>query len=369
MTRFAAEGRVFYVEEPVLGASEAHIVASRRENGLTIVTPHVPADQSSPEVLRALLDRFCDEHHIRSFVLWYYTPMALPWTRHLSPLVTVFDCMDELSAFRGAPEDLRQRERELFDLADIVFTGGASLYESKRNLHPNVYLFPSSIDVPHFARARSLSSDPPDQEAIPRPRLGYFGVIDERMDLDLIAEVAQQKPDWQLVMIGPTAKIDDSVLPRNPNIHYLGIKKYEELPLYIAGWDVALLPFARNESTRFVSPTKVPEYLAAGRPVVSTPIKDVVTPYGAEHLVEIASNTDEFIASAEKLMKQDHTSRILKADQFLGQTCWNRTWGRMAELIEDLLPKVEGLASQRSSVNGRSVPENRAFERRAQSSR
>jgi UDP-galactopyranose mutase len=368
MTRFAAEGRVFYVEEPVITEGQPHMVKTRRQNGLSVVTPHVPKDRNSPQLLQRLLDRFCQEENIRNFVLWYYTPMALPWTVHLNPLVTVFDCMDELSAFKGAPESLRALEKDLFERADIVFTGGASLYEAKRHLHPNVYLFPSSIDVPHFARARGLNADPPDQAPIPHPRLGYCGVIDERMDLNLLAQAAEQKPEWQFVMLGPTAKIDAAALPKRSNIHYLGIKKYEELPEYIAGWDVAILPFAVNEATRFISPTKIPEYLAAGRPVVSTPIKDVVTPYGTEGLVEIAWEASEFVATAEKAMGQDHASRIHKADEFLAQNSWNHTWGRMAGLIDGLLPKLNEVTSGPSRPNGRTIHNGGGFEQAADSS-
>src|SRR4051794_1186902 len=208
--------------------------------------------------------------------------MALAFTYHLRPLGVVYDCMDELSAFAGAPASLRARERELLTRADVVFTGGQSLYEAKRGAHPNVHAFPSSVDVNHFAAARRRHDDPPDQQAIPRPRIGFFGVVDERMDMALLSGVAERRPDWHLVLLGPVVKIDPAVLPERANVHHLGPKPYAELPQYIASWDVAMLPFARNEATRFISPTKTPEYLAAGRPVVSTSIRDVVRPYGEQ---------------------------------------------------------------------------------------
>src|SRR6185503_16295895 len=230
------------------------------------------------------------------------TPMALSFTDHFNPVASVYDCMDELSAFKGAHSDLPALEKQLFRQVDLVFTGGQSLYEVKRNQHPNVYAFPSSIDASHFGKARKAVADPDDQANIPHPRLGFFGVIDERFDAELLDQVAAKRPDWNFVIIGPIVKIDPNTLPKQSNIHYLGPKKYEELPDYLAGWDIALLLFARNESTRFISPTKTPEYLAAGKPVISTSIRDVIRPYGDLNLVRIADSPTEFIRAAEDLM-------------------------------------------------------------------
>jgi UDP-galactopyranose mutase len=259
--------------------------------------------------------------------------MAVAWTRHLQPLAVIYDCMDELSAFKGAPPALRNRETELFARADLVFTGGQSLYEAKRDRHKSVHAFPSSIDAAHFARARNEMEDPPDQADIPRPRLGFFGVIDERLDIELLAGVAAARPLWQLVMIGPVVKIDPATLPRHSNIHYLGGKNYKELPQYLAGWDVALLPFARNESTRFISPTKTPEYLAAGKRVVSTSIRDVVRPYGQQGLVRIADTVTDFVAAVEAAMNDDIAAHQREVDAFLAEDSWDRTWAEMARLI------------------------------------
>jgi UDP-galactopyranose mutase len=242
--------------------------------------------------------------------------------------------MDELSAFKGASSLLRDREAELLRRSSVVFTGGQSLYEAKRSQHDNVHPFPSSVDVEHFAEARRIVSDPEDQRGIPHPRLGYFGVIDERFDIELVDAVAEARPDWQLVMIGPVVKIDAATLPSRPNIHYLGAKSYEELPHYIAGWDVALLPFARNEATRFISPTKTPEYLAAGKPVVSTSIRDVVRPYGQQGLVRIADEAREFVHACTAAMAEPAAPRITQADAFLRQTSWDGTWTRMRTLVD-----------------------------------
>jgi UDP-galactopyranose mutase len=283
-----------------------------------------------------LLDDLFLEYNISDYILWYYTPMALAFTWHLEPLLTVYDCMDELSAFKFAPPNLKQREAELLACADLVFTGGYSLYEAKCHLHPNIHPFPSSIDPAHFRKARKKLADPEDQTVIPRPRLGFFGVIDERMDIDLLAGVADAKPDWNLVMIGPVVKIDPAELPRHPNIHYLGGRDYNDLPAYLSGWDIAMLPFARNESTRYISPTKTPEYLAAGIPTISTSIRDVVHPYGKQGLVEIADMPAEFVAAAERLMSPDfdYNAWLSQVDEMLASNSWDSTWARMMHLID-----------------------------------
>ena len=341
LSRFAKVRRVFVVEEPTFEDGPMHLDITERECGVKVVVPRLPRELVSAEALdvvqRGMIDRLFAEHNINRHILWYYTPMAMAWTRHLQPEAVVYDCMDELSAFKGAPSALKEREAELFKAVDLVFTGGQSLYEAKRDQHKNVFAFPSSIDALHFAQARSRQGEPSDQADIPHPRLGFFGVIDERMDIELIDRVAQARPDWHLVMVGPVVKIDPADLPRRDNIHYLGGKSYQELPSYLAGWDVALLPFARNESTRFISPTKTPEYLAAGCPVVSTSIRDVVRPYGELGFVHIADTPEEFVAGIEAAMNEDAASRTLEVDAFLSQTSWDRTWGRMAELIEDAI--------------------------------
>jgi UDP-galactopyranose mutase len=341
LSRFAGERRVFFVEEPIYDDGPMRLDVTGRECGVQVVVPHLPHDlagkEELDEVLRAMIDRLFAEQSIDSYLLWFYTPMACSWTSHLKPLATIYDCMDELSAFKGASPVLKEREAELFKRADLVFTGGQSLYEAKRTQHPSVYAFPSSIDAPHFAQARSLKTEPLDQANIPHPRIGFFGVIDERMDLELLERVAEQRPDWQLVIIGPVVKIDPESLPRRSNMHYLGGKSYAELPAYLAGWDVAMLPFARNESTRFISPTKTPEYLAAGCPVVSTSIRDVVRPYGEQGLVQIADTPEEFVAAVELAMATNTQERLREVDAFLSQTSWDRTWKRMTDLIEDVV--------------------------------
>jgi glycosyltransferase involved in cell wall biosynthesis len=273
--------------------------------------------------------------NVKRHFSWYYTPMALPFTNHLSPELVIYDCMDELSAFKFAPAQLTSLEKKLFTKSDIVFTGGNSIYEFKKHQHRNIHSMPSSIDKHHFGKARDNQKDPEDQKNIPHPRFGFFGVVDERFDIELIDTVARTKPDWHFVILGPIVKIDPATLPQYENVHYLGGKKYEELPAYISGWDIALVPFAMNESTRFISPTKTPEYLSAGKPVISTPIADVVRPYGENNLVHIANNAQEFIAAAEKeLAKKRKTPWLKQVDEFLAFHSWDRTWGQMVRLIE-----------------------------------
>jgi len=352
LSRYARDRRVFFIEEPEFGTETLDLRLYER-GGVTVAVPQLPANVSpgaAEAFQRALLDGLFDRFGIADHVLWYYTPMAMAFSRHLQPQAVVYDCMDELSAFRFAPPELLRRETELLARADLVFTGGRSLYEAKRARHPRVYPFPSSVDVPHFARARGRVDEPEDQAAIPGPRLGFFGVIDERMDLELIDAVAARRPEWQIVLLGPVVKIDPADLPRRPNLHYLGGKPYEQLPNYVAGWDVALLPFARNEATRYISPTKTPEYLAAGRSVVSTSIRDVVQPYGDAGLVRIADTVDEFVAATEAALSDDVAEHRRRADAVLADMSWERTWAQMAALVEAAVAWRRARSTRRTAV-------------------
>jgi glycosyltransferase involved in cell wall biosynthesis len=345
MSRLAARRRVFFVEEPIYDDGAARLRTERTPEGITLVVPYLPAG-TSPEQATAiqteLLSWLARRERLDGCVAWYYTPMALAVTAGLRPGLVVYDCMDELSAFAGAPPEMAARERELFAQADLVFTGGRSLYESKRHQHHNVHLFPSSVDAAHFRRARARTVDPGDQARIARPRIGYVGVIDERVDLPLLAAIASLRPEWSLVMVGPVTKIDPRSLPAGDNVHYLGMKGYDELPRYLGGWDVAMLPFARNEATRFISPTKTPEYLAAGLPVVSTSITDVVRPYGTEGLVKIADTPEDFIVAATELLATDLGRHRARADAFLAGISWDETVARIERLVDAAISREEG---------------------------
>ncbi len=343
LNRCAQARRVFIVEEPIIIPEEtSRLDVSSRDCGVWIVVPHMSERLSDEELtlsLKQLLNTLLEEAQIQQPILWYYTPMAVPFTHHLPASAVVYDCMDELSAFKGAHPQLQVWESHLFELADLVFTGGHSLYEAKRHQHSSVHAFPSSIEAAHFSQARHFLPEPPDQVDIPHPRLGFYGVIDERMDLELLDGIAEARPDWHLVMVGPIVKIDSASLPQRPNIHYLGSKSYHELPHYLVGWDVALLLFARNESTRFISPTKTPEYLAAGKPVVSTSIRDVVRPYGDEKLVHIADTVPEFVEAIALALDQSQTPAdwLDRVDARLAQTSWDLTWQAMNDLIEEAI--------------------------------
>jgi UDP-galactopyranose mutase len=343
LNRCAADRRVFFVEEPVFNDGPQRLEICPRDCGVWVVVPHLPDGLREEEIVTAqqtlLIDELILDHQVNEYILWYYTPMALPLSRHLEPLAVVYDCMDELSGFKHAPAKIKTLEQELLDRADLVFTGGVSLYEAKRHLHPNIHPFPSSIDAAHFGQARQFQNDPPDQSAITFPRIGFCGVIDERMDIELIREVATARPDWQLIMLGPVVKIDPAELPQGENIHYLGSKRYEDLPAYMAGWDIAMLPFAHNDSTRFISPTKTPEYLAAGLPAISTSIRDVVRPYGQMGLVKIADSANEFIAAAASLLGQgfDRKTWLRRVNEVLALNSWDRTWARMWQMINHVV--------------------------------
>lgn len=341
LSRFSKHQRVFFIEEPIFHDGDEKLHIENYNQNLFIVTPHLKHGLSGNQVLERQQNFISDlmtTMQVNRFFSWYYTPMALSFTEHLNPELVIYDCMDELSAFKFAPAELTIKEKELFKKADIVFTGGHSIFESKKNAHHNIYPFPSSIDKHHFGVARTQITDPQDQAHIPHPRFGFFGVVDERFDIELLDSVAKQKPGWHFIILGPVVKIDPETLPKYHNIHYLGGKKYEELPAYIAGWDIATIPFAMNESTKFISPTKTPEYLAAGKPVISTPIKDVVSPYGKNKLVHIINNAYEFIKAAEMELKKKRRSVWLrKVDEFLAFNSWDRTWSQMVRNIEETL--------------------------------
>lgn len=340
LSRLARDYRIIFMEEPMTGSSSNFLEHISACKGVEILRPHITGtavgfDDENVELLQEMLASYLLANNIDDYAAWLYTPMALPIAKRLSANAIIYDCMDELSAFKNASPHLIKRESELFGLADIVFTGGPSLYESKKSRHHNVYCFPSSVDAVHFAPRNSEEHEA--QKNIPFPRVGYYGVIDERVDIELIAALADARPDWQVVMVGPVVKIDPDSLPRRPNIHWLGQQSYEDLPRLVKNWDVCLLPFALNESTRFISPTKTLEYMAAERPAVSTPIRDVVGPY--QHIVRIAYSHDEFIEACALTLAEsesERTARIKAMRSIIAQTSWDKTAQMMSKLIMQL---------------------------------
>ena len=333
MTRLARTMPVIYWEEPLFTERASSTLQLKDvAPGVTVATPLLPerlAEDERTRALEELLEELLGERE-GPLVRWYYTPMMLPFSAAVPAKCTVYDCMDELANFRFAPPELVPLERELLACSDLVFTGGYSLYEAKKDQHPSVHPFPSSVDVGHFNKARGLrhasalaSGD--------RPRLGYYGVIDERMDLGLLAGIADARPEWDLEIIGPVVKISEEDLPRRPNLHYTGSKNYSELPACAAAWDVALMPFAINDATRFISPTKTPEYLAAGLPVVSTPIADVIRHYGDMEGVRIAATCETFVAACEESLDMASRGEAWReeADEYLSSQSWDQVAARM----------------------------------------
>ncbi len=338
LSRLASHYQIIFIEEPVFEPGDAGLHFSSPAPNVTVVRPHTPQTQAGfhdeqLSMLKPLMAQLCGKDE--SPVVWFYTPMALPLLTHFAPSTVVYDCMDELALFENAPRQLLQRESALLKRADVVFTGGPSLYASKKPRHPNVHCFPSSVDAIHFEQALDRTNDHPLQENLPHPRLGYYGVIDERMDLPLVAALADAHPEWQIMMVGPVVKIDPLTLPVRPNIHYFGQRPYQALPQFLAGWDVCLMPFVLNDSTKFISPTKVLEYMAAELPIVSTAITDVVAPYG--DIVFIGQNTEEFILYCQQslaLNDQVKTVMAKKMRIIIRQTSWEDTVRKMSSLIQ-----------------------------------
>ena len=340
LSRLARQWRILFVEEPVFDAGDPWAELRAPMTNVTVLRPHTPLtapgfhDDQIP-ILQKLLDQTVRREHLGSYGAWLYTPMALPLLQNLAPQVVVYDCMDDLGAFRLAPRQIVQRENALLKVANLVFTGGPSLHEARRHRHPHVHLFPSSVDREHFARASDPGPAADEVRLLSRPRLGYVGVVDERLDLELLRAMAVERPEWQVCVVGPVAKIDAAALPRLPNIHYFGQRRYDELPGFIAGFDVCLMPFAHNESTRFISPTKTLEYMAAGKPIVSTSIADVRALYA--NVVRFGDTPADFIAACDAALVEpeaERAARVAAMDAIVARTSWDATAASMRSLIE-----------------------------------
>ncbi len=368
MSRFAKGRQVFFFEEYIPTDHHLAYLEYHPFEGTSVVAvrprvPHGWNEAKREDALRGLLALLIRLNGVSKPVLWFYTPMMFSLARDVDAAAVVYDCMDELANFRFAPESLKTQERALLQRADVVFTGGYSLYEAKRGTHDNIHPFPSSVDVPHFAKGRRKSADPADQAAIPHPRIGFYGVIDERIDLKLLANVAAARPNCSLVMIGPVVKIDPATLPRAKNIFYLGQKSYADLPDYLAGWDAAMMPFAINEATRFISPTKTPEYLAAGRPVVSTSIVDVRRHYGQLDGVRIAGDAGSFAAGIDHAIALSKGAAWLApVDDLLQAQSWDQTFEQMNELVAQASDRNENKVVQLPSPTLRRGPDTKPYD-------
>jgi glycosyltransferase involved in cell wall biosynthesis len=353
LSRLAQQYRLLFVEEPVTTTDEQEprleVFPGQKASNVTVVRLVQPVEAhhwighgdplTQKSYTRLLLDYLQAEGYNQP-LLWLYTPMAFEFVEAIQPQLLIYDVMDELSAFKGAPVELRERGEALLRQADIVFTGGLSLYRSRLPYNSHTYLFPSGVEIHHFAQAaqRDAFPRPDDLQEVSGPILGYFGVIDERMDLPLLAHMAEAHPEWHLVMIGPVIKIDPAELPRAPNLHYLGMKDYHQLPAYLAHFDVALVPFAMNEATRYLSPTKTLEYMAAHKPVVSAPIHDVVELYG--EYVQIGKTPEEFVTLTEAALaetEQERAVRQAKETDLLARYTWDSIADHMNQIIEQNL--------------------------------
>ena len=353
LTRLAKDFRVFFIEEPVLDTTgNSWIGSAQQDSGVEVVTPHTAVthpgfhdDQLA--AMQPLIAEFVASRDIEAPFVWLYTPMALPLVAALHPRALIYDCMDDLASFRFAPPELVKREALLMKSADLVLTGGPSLYERRKDMHANIHCLPSAVDEQHFAPHRLVAFSKDAEAAaslhadLPSPRLGFFGVIDERLNLELVAGIADARPDWQLVMVGPVVKIDPATLPLRPNIRWLGMQSYEMLPYLQAQWDVCILPFALNEATRFISPTKTLEYLAGEKPVVSTPILDVVSLYG--DVVRISDDAAGFVTAVEAALAdgvEEVALRRRRAAQLIAACTWDGTAATIRSLILALAPAL-----------------------------
>ncbi len=345
LTRLAEHFDVYFIEEPVFESAAPRLKLSRQPGGVEVLTPVTDIsacgfNDEQMRLMKPLIAEFMSERGIDQPIVWLYTPMALPLVADLEPRAVVYDCMDDLASFKFAPPELIERERELMALADVVFTGGPSLYEARKDRHPNIHCLPSAVDARHFSPSRLDTTSPESHDAVAlhrdmgHPRLGFFGVIDERLDIDLVAGLADARPEWQIVMAGPVVKIDPASLPQRPNLHWIGMQRYEALPHLLAQWDVCLLPFALNEATRFISPTKTLEYLAGGKRAVSTPIHDVVSLYGSA--VRIGASAAEFVEAVELTLSEseaDQAAWRARAQALVDGCTWDDTARRIAQLL------------------------------------
>lgn len=326
ISRMSETLKILFIEEPV-GRQQQQGGRKIISQNLHVLQPQV----DTIEDIAAIIPDFVKNKNIS--IGWFYSAAFSPLLQELNFDTVVYDCMDELSLFKGAPQQLIDQEKFLLANTDIVFTGGKSLYESKKMMHNNVYCFPSSVDEEHFSQALTEEDLPEDLAALSVPIVGYFGVIDERIDYDLIRETASKLPEVNFVMIGPFAKVDERDLPHASNIHYLGMKTYAQLPNYLYGFDIAMMPFALNDATKFISPTKTLEYMAAGKPIISAKITDVVSDYS--HCVRLVSNAAEFATEIQSLLQ---TNRCLTVQgqyrEILNRTSWDVTAKTMQSLIK-----------------------------------
>ncbi|MFT3783389.1 MAG: glycosyltransferase [Nibricoccus sp.] len=331
LSRLARTRPVLFVEtycsEVAASCSEVHIPAAHPN--VTVLEMHLPASRWHDGTFidlerRRLLREFraVDGGRFDHPVLWFNDPMAVTaFAGHCGEIAIVYDCMDELSQFKGAPAQLIERERELVKMADVVFCGGRKMREKRLPLNPNTHFYGTGVDCEHFGAARSATLPiHPDIAKLPGKVLGYFGVIDERIDYELLAKLADANPAWSIAMVGPTAKVDPADFPRRQNLHWLGGRSYQELPAITKGFSVCLMPFAINAATEYINPTKALEYMAAGRPVVSTALDEVKSNFSAAS--RIANSREEFIQQCFEESTKPDATRVRRGIALASQNTW-----------------------------------------------
>ncbi|OAQ41768.1 amine oxidase [Pedobacter psychrophilus] len=323
ITRLSNDFKILVIEEPV-GKGDGSERGFKISDNIHVLQPTIDNIEDLGSFLKDILET-------KVFpVGWFYSPAFVNVLNYLNFSAIVYDCMDELSLFKGASQKLIEQEKNLLSAADIVFTGGKSLYEAKKEKHSNVFCFPSSVDQEHFNLGNKSLELPSDIDSIPKPIVGYYGVIDERINLNLLQMSAQKMPDISFVMIGPICKIEEQDLPWAANIFYLGMKTYEELPVYLNEFDYAMMPFALNDATKFISPTKTLEYMCAMKPIISTKIKDVERDYS--HCIQLIDDENDFFNAIHQT-KADFKDAYL---EILQNTSWDRTAAKMSQIINGI---------------------------------
>ena len=360
-SRLAAHHPILFTEEPMWEDGQAHVRVSETYANIfrliPVLHPKYAMDVDAQcEAVLPLLRSAVSEHPLlagrfESPIQWFYSPLTAPsFLGQFGAASVVYDCMDELASFRFAPPDMSLREQFLLSRADVVFTGGYQLFESKSQLHPNVHFFGCGVDVDHFGKAALEETAVPAAVAnLPGPIFGYFGVIDERLDYDLLTHLAKRRPEASIVMIGPLAKIERHMLPSLPNIHWLGQQAYSDLPAFVKAFDVCLMPFALNEATQYINPTKTLEYMAAGKPIVSTAVPDVVRNFTP--IVDVARSHEEFVLAVERVHRSPSADFILQGIERANAASWEGTVSAMrGYMLKSVQPFVELAGQARSNA-------------------
>jgi glycosyltransferase involved in cell wall biosynthesis len=358
LSRLSQRHPILFIEGPILHdkneAPTFELLPVAQYPNVTVMRTHFPASRFQngawvdAERLRLLKEAMNGplKGRFECAVQWFYDPMAAPcFIGKIGERAVVYDCMDELSQFKFAPPEIVAREKVLLASADVVFAGGRKMWLSKSRHNDNAHFYGCGVDVQHFAKARLAETElPADVANLKRPILGYFGVVDERLDYDLIAKLADADPNWQIVMVGPTAKVNPDDLPKRANIHWLGRREYAQLPNYTKAFDVCLMPFALNEATEYINPTKALEYMATGRPIVSTAVPDVVSNFS--EAVNVAISQDCFVEMCVRALSAPDEEAIQRGIEMANNNQWDAIVAKLEGHIEDVFKKKAATRKQ-----------------------